>query len=60
MPTDLATAIVFEAHRSGKPVFAHPSNAEGIDVAIESGVDTLAHTAPMSGDWIPAVGIRAK
>lgn len=54
MPTDLAKAIVSEAHRAGKPVFAHPSNAEGIEVAIQSGVDVLAHTAPMSGDWTPA------
>jgi imidazolonepropionase-like amidohydrolase len=60
MPTDLATAIVSEAHRAGKPVFAHPSNAEGIEVAIQSGVDILAHTAPMSGDWTPALVERLK
>lgn len=53
MSTDLAKAIVSEAHRMGKPVFAHPSNAEGIEVVIQSGVDILAHTAPMSGDWTP-------
>jgi imidazolonepropionase-like amidohydrolase len=51
MPTDLAKAIVSEAHRAGKPVFAHPSNAAGLEVAIQSGADILAHTAPMSGDW---------
>lgn len=60
MPTDLAKAIVSEAHRAGKPVFAHPSNAEGIEVAIQSGVDVLAHTAPMSGDWTPAFVERLK
>jgi len=60
MATDLARAIVSEAHRAGKPVFAHPSNAEGIEVAIESGVDILAHTAPMSGDWTPAFVERLK
>lgn len=60
MPTDLAKAIVSEAHRAGKPVFAHPSNAEGIEVAIQSGVDVLAHTAPMSGDWTPAFADRLK
>jgi len=53
MPLDLATAIVAEAHRDGKPVFAHPSNTEGIEVALKSGVDILAHTAPMSGPWTP-------
>jgi imidazolonepropionase-like amidohydrolase len=60
MPLDLATAIVAEAHRAGKPVFAHPSNAEGLEVAIRSGVDVLAHTAPMSGDWSPAFVERLK
>jgi imidazolonepropionase-like amidohydrolase len=60
MPIDLAKAIVIEAHRAGKPVFAHPSNAEGLEVAIQSGVDVLAHTAPMSGDWSPAFAERLK
>jgi imidazolonepropionase-like amidohydrolase len=53
MPLDLANAIVAEAHRAGKPVFAHPSNNEGIEVALKSGVDILAHTGPMSGPWTP-------
>jgi imidazolonepropionase-like amidohydrolase len=60
MPMDVAKAIVSQAHRAGKPVFAHPSNAEGIEVAIQSGVDVLAHTAPMSGDWTPAFAARLK
>jgi imidazolonepropionase-like amidohydrolase len=46
MPLDLAQAIVAEAHRAGKPVFAHVSNDHGIEVAIQSGVDILAHTTP--------------
>jgi imidazolonepropionase-like amidohydrolase len=54
MPLDIAKAIVAEAHLAGKPVFAHPSNQEGLDIAIQSGVNILAHTAPMSGDWSPA------
>jgi imidazolonepropionase-like amidohydrolase len=53
MPLDVASAIVAEAHRAGKPVFAHPSNNEGIDLALKSGVDILAHTTPMSGAWTP-------
>lgn len=60
MPVDIAKAIVTEAHAAGKPAFAHPSNAEGIDVAIKSGVDILAHTAPMSGDWSPAYVAKLK
>jgi len=54
MPLDIAKAIVAEAHHAGKPVFAHPSNQAGLDIAIQSGVDILAHTAPMGGDWSPA------
>jgi imidazolonepropionase-like amidohydrolase len=60
MPADVAKAIVLEAQRAGKPVFAHPSNAQGIEVAIQSDVDVLAHTAPMSGDWDPAFVERLK
>lgn len=43
MPLEVAKAIVAEAHREGKPVFAHPSNGKGIEIAIQSGVDILAH-----------------
>jgi imidazolonepropionase-like amidohydrolase len=51
MPLDLAQAIVAEAHRAGKPVFAHVSNDQGIDVAVRSGVDILAHTTPSDDPW---------
>jgi imidazolonepropionase-like amidohydrolase len=60
MPPDIAKAIVDEAHRAGKPVFAHPSNQAGLEIAINSGVDILAHTAPMSGDWSSAFTARLK
>ena len=43
MPLALARRAVEDAHRHGQIVFAHPSNAEGIQVAMESGVDVLAH-----------------
>jgi imidazolonepropionase-like amidohydrolase len=51
MPLDLAKAIVAEAHRAGKPVFAHVSNDQGIEVAVQSGVDILAHTTPSDDLW---------
>jgi imidazolonepropionase-like amidohydrolase len=51
MPLDLAQAIVAEAHRAGRPVFAHVSNDQGIEVAIRSGVDILAHTTPSDDLW---------
>jgi len=60
MPTDLAKTIVGEAHAAGKPVFAHPSNMEGLEVSLASGVDILAHTAPMSGDWTPDFAEKLK
>ena len=60
MPIDIAKAIVAEAHAAKKPVFAHPSNTEGMEVAIQSGVDVLAHTAPMSAAWTPAYAERLK
>ncbi len=53
LPLATAKAAVEEAHRHGLPVFAHPSNVEGVRIAIESGVDVLAHTVPQSPPWTP-------
>lgn len=60
MPKDIATAIVTEAHAHGKPAFAHPTDKAGLEVAIDSGVDVLAHAAPESGEWSPAFVARLK
>jgi imidazolonepropionase-like amidohydrolase len=43
MPVEVARAAVEAAHQRGQLVFAHPSNLEGTRVALESGVDVLAH-----------------
>jgi imidazolonepropionase-like amidohydrolase len=43
MPVEIATAAAREAHDHGQLVFAHESNLPGTLVAIESGVDVLAH-----------------
>lgn len=43
MPLAVAKAAVETAHLNGKLVFAHPSNLAGTRVAIDSGVDVLAH-----------------
>ena len=43
MDIRIARAAADEAHRHGQIVFAHPSNLEGTRVAVESGVDVLAH-----------------
>jgi len=60
MPLDLARAIVAESHRAGKPVFAHVSNDQGIEVAVQSGVDILAHTTPADDLWSPPFAERLK
>jgi imidazolonepropionase-like amidohydrolase len=43
MPLDVARAAVSVAHAKHELAFAHPSNLEGVRVALESGVDVLAH-----------------
>lgn len=43
MSVTIARAAVEAGHRHGQLVFAHPSNLEGVRVAMESGVDVLAH-----------------
>lgn len=44
MEVGIARAAVDEAHRNGQLVFSHPSNLKGTQVAIDAGVDVLAHT----------------
>lgn len=66
MRLDIAKAAVVEAHKRGKPAFAHPSNYAGINVAIDAGVDILAHTTATergSHDpygWTPALIARLR
>lgn len=60
MPSELAKAITAEAHGAGKPVFAHVANREGIEVALQSGVDILAHTTPVTGPWTSSLVERLK
>ena len=43
MPVDIATAAVAVGHGHGQLVFAHATNLAGTRVAIQSGVDVLAH-----------------
>jgi imidazolonepropionase-like amidohydrolase len=51
MPVEVARAAVEVAHRHGQIAFAHPSNLAGTKVAIDSGVDVLAH-APSVPDGV--------
>jgi imidazolonepropionase-like amidohydrolase len=43
IPLDIARAAVTTSHLNGRIVFAHPSNLAGTQVAIQAGVDVLAH-----------------
>ena len=65
MRVDIARAIVAQAHLRGKPAFAHPSNLAGLNVAIDSGVDVLAHTTARdgggdAGGWSPELIARLR
>ncbi len=51
MPLEMVRAAVEEAHRLHLPVFTHPQNLAGVEVAIAAGVDILAHTVPDSPAW---------
>ncbi len=51
MPLDVARAAVAVAHDHHQIAFAHPSNLEGVRIAMDSGVDVLAH-APDTVDGV--------
>jgi len=51
MRLELVRAITVAAHRDGKLVFSHPENDAGVSVAVDGGVDILAHTAPGGTNW---------
>jgi imidazolonepropionase-like amidohydrolase len=44
MQVPIARAAANEAHKYGQLVFSHSSNLEGTKVAMDAGVDVLAHT----------------
>ena len=60
MPLELAKAIVDEAHRLHRPVFAHPTNLAGLEIALDSGVDVLAHSTSDDEPWTPAIVARMR
>ncbi len=57
MQPDIALAAADETHRRGLPVLAHPTDIEGMNLAIEAGVDVLVHTTIGEGKtvWEPAL-----
>lgn len=49
MSPEIALAAADETHRRGLLVIAHPTDIEGVNLAIESGVDILVHTTVGNG-----------
>jgi imidazolonepropionase-like amidohydrolase len=61
MPLERAQAIVKEAHSLHRQVFEHPTNLAGVEIALESGVDILAHvTSQLGEDWTPELVARMR
>ncbi len=49
LPPNVVQAIADAAHARGSFVFSHPTDRTGFVIAVENGVDVLAHTAPQAG-----------
>jgi imidazolonepropionase-like amidohydrolase len=52
MNPEIALAAADETHRRGLLVVAHPTDVEGIELAIEAGVDILVHTTIGGGKTV--------
>jgi imidazolonepropionase-like amidohydrolase len=55
LPSDIAKAVVDEAHRNHRLVFSHPTTIKGVELSLDSGVDILAHVSDSEGPWSPAL-----
>ena len=51
---DELEAVVDEAHRAGRQVAAHAHGAEGIEAALEAGVDTVEHCTYATAETLDA------
>lgn len=62
MSPEAVRAITGAAERLDKPAFAHPTDRAGLEVAVQNGVDVLAHAAPLTGEWSAeyAAGLAAR
>lgn len=52
MPLDVAKEACAAAHEAGLPVMAHVESTEGVRVALQAGVDTVEHGAPMTPEVV--------
>jgi imidazolonepropionase-like amidohydrolase len=53
-------AITTEAHRLRRQTFAHPTDGQGVELAVDNGVDILAHVDPLAGPWSPSLIAKLK
>ena len=60
MPAHVAGAVAKVAHARGQLVFAHPSNVAGLEIALQSGVDVLAHALDDTRGLTPGHYARLK
>jgi imidazolonepropionase-like amidohydrolase len=58
MDIRIVLAATNEAHRLGKLVVVHPSNINGVELALAGHVDILGHTIQDPENWTPAVVSR--
>lgn len=58
MDVRIVRAAAAEAHRLGKLVVVHPSNIDGVELALAGHVDVLGHTIQDPENWTPAVIAR--
>jgi len=55
MSDSIIEAVVKEGHSRGKPVFVHPTTADGLMASVRAGVDVIAHTTPQTGPWTDSI-----
>lgn len=53
MPAATVAALSRATRALGKPVFAHPTDWTGLELAVRNGATILAHSAPLMGEWSP-------
>lgn len=60
MKPEIARVAADESHRRGLPVLVHPTDIDGIELAIEAGADILVHTTIGGGKTIWDEALVAK
>ena len=60
MKPNIARVAADETHRRGLPVLVHPTDIEGIKLAIEAGADILVHTTIGGGKAVWDEGLVAR